>query len=70
MENNIAGGRCEGIFMIEGSNCWIIRNDIKDNNDGIVCIKSCPEIISNKIVKNKSNGKKYKYKTNINIKII
>lgn len=59
MENNISRGRCEGIFMIEGSNCWIIRNDIKDNNDGIVCIKSCPEIISNKIIKNKSNGKYY-----------
>lgn len=43
--------------MIEGNDSWIIRNNISDNNDGIVCIKSHPEIITNKIIKNKSNGK-------------
>lgn len=56
MENNISGGRCEGIFIIEGANAWIIRNNINENNDGIVCIKSAPEILTNKIIKNKSNG--------------
>ncbi|KRX05550.1 Pectin lyase fold/virulence factor [Pseudocohnilembus persalinus] len=56
VENNISGGRCEGIFIIEGANAWIIRNNINENNDGIVCIKSAPEILTNKIIKNKSNG--------------
>ena len=65
VENNIYSGRCEGIFVIEGGEGWIIRNNIYENNDGIVSITSIPEISRNKIYKNKSNGnnkKKINYK--------
>ena len=58
VENKIIGGRCEGIFIIEGGDCWIVRNTILENNDGIVCIKSTPFINKNTISKNRSNGKK------------
>ncbi len=60
VENKIYGGRCEGIFVIEGGEAWIIRNSIYENNDGIVSITSIPEISRNAIYKNKSNGKKKK----------
>jgi len=56
VENQISRGRCEGIFIIEGGNAWIMRNNIIENNDGIVCISSVPDITKNKISKNKSNG--------------
>lgn len=56
VDNKIFGGRCEGIFVIEGGEGWIIRNSIYENNDGIVCITSIPEISKNSITKNKSNG--------------
>jgi len=48
--------RCEGIFVIEGGECWIMRNTIQENNDGIVIMKSVPEVNRNTIIKNKSNG--------------
>ena len=50
--------RCEGIFVIEGGKCLIHRNYIMENNDGIVVIKSIPDIYNNEIMKNKSNGKR------------
>lgn len=56
IENDIIGGRCEGIFVIEGGQGWIIRNRIMENNDGIVAITSIPFINKNIIEKNKSNG--------------
>ena len=56
VENRIQGGRCEGIFVIECGECWIMRNSILENNDGIVCITSIPVISKNQISKNKSNG--------------
>jgi F-box protein 11 len=31
VENQIFGGRCEGIFVIECGECWIIRNTIYEN---------------------------------------
>ena len=31
VENKITGGRCEGIFVIECGECWIIRNTIAEN---------------------------------------
>ena len=63
LENKIYGGRCEGIFVIEGGEGWIIRNQIYENNDGIVAITSIPEILNNNIYKNKSNGKIICYNT-------
>lgn len=59
IRNLISGGRCEGIFVIECGDCWIMHNTISDNNDGIVCMTSLPEISKNEINKNKSNGKFY-----------
>ncbi|CAK85226.1 unnamed protein product (macronuclear) [Paramecium tetraurelia] len=56
VENKILGGRCEGIFLIECGKCWIFRNTIAENNDGIVCITAVPVIKLNNIQKNKSNG--------------
>ncbi|CAD8139625.1 unnamed protein product [Paramecium pentaurelia] len=56
VENKILGGRCEGIFLIECGKCWIFRNTIAENNDGIVCITAVPVIRLNNIQKNKSNG--------------
>lgn len=35
-------GRCEGIFIINGSAAWILRNVINKNNDGIISITSVP----------------------------
>lgn len=58
IRNVISGGRCEGIFVIESGQCWIMHNTICDNNDGIVCLTSLPDIIKNEINKNKSNGKR------------
>ena len=56
VENTIYGGRCEGIFMIDGENTWIVRNKIFENNDGIITITSIPMISHNEIYKNKSHG--------------
>jgi len=44
VENKIYGGRCEGIFCIEGGNSIILRNQIYENNDGIVVVTSIPSI--------------------------
>lgn len=49
-------GRCEGIYLIAGGFCYIARNVIQDNNEGIVSITSLPEIRENVVTKNKSNG--------------
>jgi len=54
--NKIESGRCEGIFIISGGTCYIGRNTIAQNNEGLVCITSIPEVRSNIIKDNKSNG--------------
>jgi len=56
IDNKIEFGRCEGIFLISGGRCYIGRNHISENNEGLVCITSIPEIRNNTIIKNKSNG--------------
>jgi len=56
VENKITGGRCEGIFMIDACQAWIIRNEIFHNNDGIIGITSVPLIENNDIIKNKNIG--------------
>lgn len=56
IDNKILSGRCEGIFLISGGHCYIARNVVSDNNEGIVSITSIPEIRENMITKNKSNG--------------
>jgi len=56
IENEIHGGRCEGIFMINSGECWIIRNRIFENNDGIIGITSVPLIKKNEIFGNKNHG--------------
>ena len=55
-ENIIKGGRTEGIFIMEAGECWIVRNRIELNNDGIVCYRAIPIIMHNNIIKNKSIG--------------
>ena len=47
VENKISQGRCEGIFAIECGKAWITRNNIFENNDGIVTVASIPEISLN-----------------------
>jgi F-box protein 11 len=37
MRNKIFGGRCEGIFIIEGGLSLVYKNDIFENYDGIIC---------------------------------
>ena len=66
VRNIITGGRCEGIFIVEGGDCWITHNTISENNDGIVCMSSVPEITKNEINKNKSNGIYLKIKLSLN----
>lgn len=56
LNNKISGGRCEGVFIIDGGRAQIHNNDIYGNFDGIICLKSFPEIYGNKIQSNKSNG--------------
>lgn len=35
-------GRCEGIFLINSGEAYIMRNLISNNNDGIIAITSVP----------------------------
>lgn len=56
IDNKIEFGRCEGIFLISGGQCYIHRNQISENNEGLVSITSIPDIRGNIITKNKSNG--------------
>ncbi|KRX06053.1 Pectin lyase fold/virulence factor [Pseudocohnilembus persalinus] len=56
INNKIIGGRCEGIFMINACECFIIRNCIEKNNDGIIMITSVPLVQNNIIVYNKNHG--------------
>ena len=59
VDNKIEFGRCEGIFIISAGKCYIGRNKISENNEGLVSITSVPEIRSNVITKNKSNGSNF-----------
>jgi F-box protein 11 len=56
INNMIFGGRCEGIFIIEGGSSMIYDNKIEGNYDGIVCATSVPSIKNNKIKNNKRCG--------------
>ena len=56
IDNKIYKSRCEGIFVIEGGHSWIKKNEIVENNDGIVVLSSQPEINNNKINQNKRAG--------------
>ena len=54
--NYISGGRCEGIFVIDGGKTFIFGNKIFENNDGIILVTSIPIITNNYIIHNKRNG--------------
>lgn len=56
LNNEIRSCRAEGIFLIEVGFCWIIRNKIEDNADGIVMYESNPHILDNKINNNMRSG--------------
>lgn len=56
INNKISCGRCEGIFMIEGGYCFIHRNKIFKNYDGIICSTAIPEITHNEIKQNRRHG--------------
>lgn len=56
MENRIKGSKGEGIFMAECCGASVLRNDVLDNNDGIVAHSSNAIINRNFISKNKGNG--------------
>lgn len=56
IRNDIHGGRCEGIFMIEGGRALIRHNKIRNNYDGIILITSIPSIHYNVIEGNKNHG--------------
>jgi nitrous oxidase accessory protein NosD len=49
INNEIKEGRQEGIFMITVGFCWIIKNKIVDNSDGIVMFDASPNISLNAI---------------------
>lgn len=54
--NTIFGGRCEGVFVIEGGYSLIHNNDIYENYDGIICCTATPQIENCTITRNKRNG--------------
>ena len=56
LKNQILSSRHEGIFLIETGYCWIFRNKIKDNADGIVMFDSMPHISDNVINNNTRAG--------------
>lgn len=56
LNNQISSSRAEGIFLIEVGFCWLIRNRITDNADGIVMFDSNPNIESNQINNNMRSG--------------
>lgn len=55
-ENKILGSHCEGIFIVDGGNSWILRNLISHNVQGVVIAGSIPYLFMNKISQNKANG--------------
>ena len=56
VDNKIQGGRCEGIFIIESGQVWIKKNEIFENNDGIIVLCAVPVVHDNQIYKNKNMG--------------
>lgn len=50
--NKIYSSRSEGIFIIESGFSWVKKNDIYDNNDGIIMFDSSPHISENSIHEN------------------
>ncbi len=45
--NRIEGGRCEGVFMLECEEAWLMRNQIRENYDGVICCTSAPILQDN-----------------------
>lgn len=56
INNQITSSRAEGVFLIEVGFCWLIRNTIYDNADGIVFFDSNPNIWNNQINNNMRAG--------------
>ena len=56
INNKIFSGRCEGIFCIEGKIGEINKNEIYENFDGIILVKSECVVVENIISKNKRSG--------------
>jgi parallel beta-helix repeat protein len=56
LKNQILSSRQEGVFMIEVGFCWLIRNTISDNADGILMFDSNPNIENNQINNNMRAG--------------
>ena len=56
IENRIELGRCEGIFILDASHPIISKNDINQNNDGILSVDSTPELMENEVHDNRRAG--------------
>lgn len=56
INNQIRSSRSEGIFLIEVGFCWIVRNKIEDNADGIVMFDATPNIVDNQITNSMRAG--------------
>lgn len=56
IKNTISGSKSEGIYVIQGENCLITRNQIFQNFDGVVSSNSQPTIQHNDILENKRCG--------------
>ena len=54
--NRIYSSRSEGIFIIESGFCWVKKNEVYDNNDGIIMFDSSPHISENTINENQRAG--------------
>jgi F-box protein 11 len=56
IKNNIYGGRCEGVFIIESGMSLLYKNNIWGNYDGIVICTATCQVYANKICRNRRNG--------------
>ena len=54
--NRIYSSRSEGIFIIESGFCWVKKNQVYDNNDGIIMFDSSPHITENTVNENQRAG--------------
>ena len=51
-KNKIYSSRSEGVFVIESGYGWVTKNQIYDNNDGIIMFDSSPNISENSVHEN------------------
>ena len=56
IDNVLSDSAGTGIYIVKSGRIKIIRNDISNNQDGVVSSGSCPEIQRNNIFQNKNNG--------------